>query len=88
MKAPQVVGSMKAIPFAIPHRHGNMALAGQHVAPGIMHVLLTQLQVPAEQLALSWQRVPQLPQLRGSVAVSTQISPQRVVLLGQVHCPL
>jgi hypothetical protein len=51
--------------------------AGQQVAALFGQAPLTQVHVPAEQMALSWQRVPQLPQLRGSLRVLTHFPPHR-----------
>jgi hypothetical protein len=54
--------------------------AGQQVASLFGQAPLTHVHVPAEQMALSWQRLPQLPQLRGSLQVLTHFPPHRFLL--------
>jgi hypothetical protein len=62
--------------------------AGQQVAALFGQAPLTQVHVPAEQMALSWQRVPQLPQLRESVIRFTQAPPHDTVPGGlATHLP-
>ena len=51
--------------------------AGQQVLSLSGQAPLTHVHVPAEQLALSWQRLPQPPQLRGSLRVLTHFPPHR-----------
>jgi len=59
------------------HASGLAAVVGQQAASAASQTPLTQVHVPAEQTALTWQRLPQLPQLRGSLLVSTQSPPQQ-----------
>jgi hypothetical protein len=70
-------------------------LAVQQVVPApVPHVVpVAQEQIPPWQVVPLGQTMPQPPQLLLSVLVFAQVppqplvAPQRVVLLGQVHCP-
>ena len=54
------------------------AVVGQQVASLVGHAPLTQVHDPAEQMALTWHRLPQLPQWRGLLLVSTHLPPQQL----------
>ena len=63
--------------FAAKQLHGSTVPAGQQLPPGGGQTPRTQEHVPALQRALIGQRLPQAPQLRGSLLVSTQAPPQQ-----------
>jgi hypothetical protein len=75
----QVVGSRRELQRQTPL--GDPA--GQQVAPLIAQVPVTQVHMPALHVPLIWQRFPQLPQLRGSLARSTHPPMHTVVPGGQ-----
>jgi hypothetical protein len=52
--------------------------AGQQVASLFGHAPFTQVHVPALHVALTWHRLPQLPQLRELLLVSTHFPPQQI----------
>jgi hypothetical protein len=69
----QVRGSVAAVQR---QTLGRSAVVGQQVAPLLSHAPRTHWHTPPVQSALSWQRLSQSPQWRGSLRVSTQAPPQ------------
>jgi hypothetical protein len=72
----QVATSVNLAPGA--HEQIDASLEGQQDPSGFPHPAFTQVHPPPAHLPLTWQRVPQVPQLRGSVLVSTQTPSQQL----------
>jgi hypothetical protein len=79
----QVVGSRLELQRQAPLDDPD----GQQVASLFAHGPLTQVHVPAAQMALSWQRLPQRPQLRAFVRVLTHLPPHLTFLPLQPRFP-
>ena len=84
----QVVGLRILLGSAGEHAHPTPAAQQVALGVGIGHTLppatskRVQRQLPALQVWLTEQRVPQLPQLRGSLVRSTQAPPHDTVPAG------